>query len=125
MPSISSSQYHSFSQNASVIHTGNCPTVGEDLHFGVVKSSFSAFLLEPELPEYYQIIVIPVTMRVFRERAVIKESVNKFINSVIIAFYGCLWIESVVDLVTMMLPVQMKRIIPNAHDTKSDPVCGE
>ncbi|MGV4878414.1 hypothetical protein [Acetobacter indonesiensis] len=95
------------------------------LHFDIVKSSFSVFLSEPELLEYYQIIVIPVAMCVFRERSAIKESISKIINSVIIAFYGCLCIESVVDLVSMMLPVQMKRIIPNAQNTKSDPICGE
>lgn len=95
------------------------------LHFVIVKSSFSVFLSEPELLEYYQIIVIPVAMRVFRERLAIKESIKRITNGVIIAFYSCLWIESVVDLVSMMLPVQMKRIIPNAHDIKSDQICGE
>ena len=66
-----------------------------------------------------------MAVRVFRERSAIKESIKGIINSVIIAFYGCLWIESVVDLVSMMLPVQMKRIILNAHDIKSDQICGE
>lgn len=56
------------------------------LHFDVVKSSYSVFLSEPELLEYYQIIVIPVAKRVFRERSAIKEPIKKIIKSVIIAF---------------------------------------